>query len=341
MSPTCFLIFVLLSADPLASEPADTLPRAEAALLHLTAVQPDARREWLVKLEKRLVRANRLNLAAEAAEKMRLETAELLKQKQITVQLLQTLLDRTDDAERQAIGRMAGEYREKVVKRFKGNADEIARRLDAWQEMCEFWDEAHRPFERQDLFLDWLEKAILDVDSTPGEPAKPTAKQPIPVPQPPTPEKPPATHAKPPSTPIKPPAQPAKPPAEDHSSVVVNHSELSARIAGLNLNLRAFETELDEHKSFETSVLSEKLEMLKTLIQNRKDLSNVRDLLTTDEQKYLEKLRSTRPSIAQLGHRIAELRVKMTENAGNKSKTQSELETLDRLSKDLAGLAAE
>lgn len=311
------------------------------ALQYLTAMQPDARREWLVKLEKRLDRANRQNLAAEAAEKKRLETAKLLQQKQITVQLLQTLLDRTDDAEHKAIGRMAGEYREKVVKKFKGNAGEIADRLDAWQEMCEFWDEAKRPFERQDLFLDWLEKAIHDVDSTPVEPAKPTEKQLAPVPQPPTPEKSPAAREKPPITPIKHPAQPEKPPAEDHSSVVVNHSELSARIAGLNLNLRAFETELDEHKSWEVSVLSEKLEKLKTLVQNRKDLSNVRDLLTADEQKYLEKLRSPRPSIAQLGHRIAELRVKLTENAGEKSKTQSELEILDRLSKDLAGLAAE
>jgi hypothetical protein len=328
------------------------MSRGEAAMQRLTALQPAEQREWLLKLEKRLNRANQLNLKAEDAEKERLGTAALFKQKQITAEFLQSLIDQTDEREYDAICRMAHEYRKQVLAVFDGQKDKIAEYQNAGEKVYESWQLAGEPFEQQELILDWLEKAIRSTASknfgplppppkfltySKATPAKTIEKKPDPI------HPPPETPAKP-ATPSTAPrnSRPIKKPAEV-STVQVNHGELSARIAGLNMNLRALETELDERKNWDVAQLTAKIAKTKTIFQQRKDLQIVRDLLSDAEQKYIEKLRSPRAVIAQLGHNIANLRMKLTErNAAKPSKAHTDdLDALDQLSKELAGLAAE
>jgi hypothetical protein len=352
MTLPCLLIFVLLAAGPRDLESMDYMSRAEATLQRLTTMQPAEQREWLLQLEKRLNRANQLNLKAEDAQKERLRTAELLRQKQITADLLQTLIDQTEEREDIAIRRLVRDYRKQVLDTFAGQNDKIAEYQNAGEKVYESWQAAGEPFEQQDLILDWLEQAIRNtapksIGPIPSPPkfsastkvmsAKSLEKKTDPVyPAPEIPAKP-AT----PAITIK--NSPPEKRAADVSTVKVNHGELSARIAGLNMNLRALETELDEQKNWSAVQLTEKIAKLKTLVQQRKDLQIVRDLLSEEEQKFIEKLRSPRAVIAQLGQHIADLRMKLTErNAAEPSKAHSDdLAALEQLSKDLAGLTVE
>ena len=273
MTLPCLLILALLSADPSGSDSMDSMSRGEAAMQRLTALQPAEQREWLLKLEKRLDRANQLNLKAEDAEKERLRTAALFKQKQITAEFLQSLIDQTDEREYEAICRMAREYRKQVLAVFDGQKDKIAEYQNAGEKVYESWQLAGEPFEQQELILDWLEKAIRSTASKnlgplPPSPkfsscpkatsAKTIEKKPDPVlPSPETPAKP--------TTPaIAPRNNPPIKKSADVSAVHVNHGELSARIAGLNMNLRALETELDERKNWDVAQLTAKIAKTKT-----------------------------------------------------------------------------
>jgi hypothetical protein len=352
MTLPCLLILALLSADPSGSDSMDSMSRGEAAMQRLTALQPAEQREWLLKLEKRLNRANQLNLKAEDAEQERFRTAALFKQKHITAEFLQSLIDQTDEREYDAICRMAREYRKQVLAAFDGQKDKIAEYQNAGEKVYESWQLAGEPFEQQELILDWLEKAIRSTASKNPGPLPPSPKfssamkatsaktiEKKPDPVLPSPE----TPAKPTTPAIAPRNNPPIKKSADVSAVHVNHGELSARIAGLNMNLRALETELDERKNWDVAQLTAKIAKTKTIVQQRKDLQIVRDLLSDAEQKYIEKLRSPRAVIAQLGHHIAILRMKLTEiNAAEPSKAHADdLDALDQLSKELAGLAAE
>jgi hypothetical protein len=125
----------------------------------------------------------------------------------------------------------------------------------------------------------------------------------------------------------------------DISAVHVNREELSAQISGLNLNLRAVETELDERKNWDVKQLTAKIAGLKTLAQQRRDVVTVRDLLSDEDRKYVARPHSIRPIIAQLGGRIAGLRAALAD--GNSANPAADLDALDQLSQDLAALAAE
>jgi hypothetical protein len=125
----------------------------------------------------------------------------------------------------------------------------------------------------------------------------------------------------------------------DISAVHVNREELSAQISGLNLNLRALETEFDDQKNWDVKQLTAKIARLKTLAQQRRDVVAVRDLLNDEERKYVARPQSIRPIVAQIGGRIAGLRAALAD--GNSANPAADFDALDRLSKDLAALAAE
>jgi hypothetical protein len=122
----------------------------------------------------------------------------------------------------------------------------------------------------------------------------------------------------------------------DQSLVKVNSGELSALIGGVNLNLRALETELDEQKDWNADRLGVQVAKLKSLAQQRRDLISVRDLLSDEERKFVPRPKSIRPLVAEIGQHIAALRAKTAEGPN-----PADLEKLNQLSKDLAALTAE
>jgi hypothetical protein len=326
MSFPCVIIIALLAADPRSRQSADYSFLSEAALQRLQVMQPADQREWLLRLEKRLNRANHLNLKTEVAEQERLNTAALLRQKQLTAELLKKLIAQTDEREKIAIARLVRAYRSQVLETFPRQQDKIFERQNAWDKVYESWEKAEEPFDQQDQLLDWLEKAMHAV--------APKNIGPIPPPPKFTPDpkvKPAKSNPKKTTLP------------EKKSEVEVNRDELSTRIAGLNLNLRALETELDEQKNEDVDQLTAKMAKLKTLAQQRKDLMAVRDLLGEEDRKYIVKPQPPRAVIAQMGQHIAELRTKLSDGkpADRTATHSADLDKLDQLSKDLAALAAE
>ena len=310
MSLFRLLIVALAAVAPPSERSSAPNPLPEAALQRFKAMQPADQQQWLLRLEKRLNRANRLNLKPEDAEKERLAFAARLRQQPLSDDLLKELIEQTDEREKITIARSAGVYRKLVFEIFAGQQKKIFERQHAWEQLYKSWKKAEKPFEQQDRLLDWLEKAVQALASKNAAPIPPAPKftpdpkeQSIPLGQK-TAEHVGRIEQKP---------SPGKNPAAGvsntkTSAVEVNREELAARIAGLNMNLRALETELDEQKEWNVDQLTQKIGKLKTLVQQRNDLSIVRDLLSDEDQKYLVKFRSTCAVVAQMGQLIAHLR---------------------------------
>lgn len=143
------------------------------------------------------------------------------------------------------------------------------------------------------------------------------------------------------------PAAPQRPrPALTRSAVPagrINLDELSARIAGANLALRALEAELDEQRPWNARRLRSLIDRLEILVVRSNDLATFRGLLSPQERALVGRLESPQPAISLLAARIFEARTHAAgpDFTGTPSRRRAELRRLDELSRRLAELAAQ
>jgi hypothetical protein len=125
-------------------------------------------------------------------------------------------------------------------------------------------------------------------------------------------------------------------------AVEVNVDELSARIGGVNLELRALEAELDEDHRWDSRGLAPLIQRLGVLLQRAGDLAMFRELVPEAQRALAGELESPKAVIAQLGRRIFEARsfTASPDFSGTQAERQAELQRLDALSHQLPALAA-
>jgi hypothetical protein len=136
---------------------------------------------------------------------------------------------------------------------------------------------------------------------------------------------------------------PTRPGATPEEHAQINVEELAARIAGVNLSLRALEGELDESHEWNADRLEAVVQRLDILVLRQKDLGLFRDLIPAADQARVGRIEPGKKVIAALAARIAALRSRLqTEPApGDEPRRQATLKHLDELSDRLAGLAGE
>ena len=121
----------------------------------------------------------------------------------------------------------------------------------------------------------------------------------------------------------------------------VNLSELSARIAGSNLTLRALEAELDERGEWNATRLAPLLQRLKVLVVLHNDLKLCREVVPAGQRVLVGRLESPRSGVSLMGARIFEARTLASgaEFRGTEAQQGAELRALDELSRQLAQLS--
>jgi hypothetical protein len=126
-------------------------------------------------------------------------------------------------------------------------------------------------------------------------------------------------------------------------AVTVNVDELAARIAAVNLELRALESELDDPQRWDCPRLAPLAQRLKVLLRRWSDLSTYRDLVPESQQGLVGELESFQTIIPQLAQRLFEARTFAHSAAfsGTPAERQAELDGLDGLSRELAAHVAE
>jgi hypothetical protein len=154
---------------------------------------------WLRRLVARASRAARLTFDADEARRQEAKVHVELHQKVVTWQVLHTLIDEVDQREKSVINRLVRQYGNLVFDTFHKQIDTYNQRRQAWSDVFLDWEKAGKPFDQQDLLIDWLEVAIRS--------ATPSTNGPIP-------ERPKFVNEQPPA-PVAPsqPAETAKPPA--------------------------------------------------------------------------------------------------------------------------------
>ena len=115
-------------------------------------------------------------------------------------------------------------------------------------------------------------------------------------------------------------------------TVRVNLDELSARIAGYNLALRALEDELDGDGPWNADQLTPLVERLKTLLSRRADLSVFLEMVPHNDHARVGRLESPRSVVSGIGRRISDARTRAEQRA--------ELQRLDELSRQLAAMVS-
>jgi len=399
---------------------------------------PTDQRQWARELLARLDRVDRILPVSEDSQYERSEYVELidrkLRQGAISQSELAKLADITDQREKDAIERLARQFRVQVYKTFRQRRGVFTRRRMAWNRVLASWEEAGGAFEQQDRLIDWLELALQrsmpkTAGPLPSEPAfhlpkrdvatvshqemvpsEPTIapiepvivqdESSIPIPLEPVvnlPERnrrvaepeplaeiPPAVPKQPPGvveplavqpslvppSPVPPatvpPAEsPALPtPVEDApfverllhqvakpaldptppvaAGVKVNLEELTAHIAGANLELRALEAELDKQSTFNAKRLGPLVDRLSRLVVRENDLTLLLNLVSERERTLAGHLESPWVTISRLAAGIFEARTRAAGRGfqGTENQRQAELRHLDELSRELAGLAA-
>ena len=161
-----FFVFVGLAnaAPPKQSAKDDTPSKADpvqVALDHLQKLEPEAQLQWLKQLEIRANRAARLVFKSEEAKQQKDAIYAKLHQKTVTWPVLREVIFDTNMWEKDAIRRLSGQYQRVVFEAFRKDQNAYGERLQAWNSVKLNWQIAGSHFEKQDLLLDWLEKAIL------------------------------------------------------------------------------------------------------------------------------------------------------------------------------------
>jgi hypothetical protein len=144
----------------------------------------------------------------------------------------------------------------------------------------------------------------------------------------------------------QPPMRPARTPSSHKSAgedVQVDIKGLAARIAGVNLALRALEGDLEEKHEWNAEQLHAALSRLDILILRQKDLGLFRDLVPPAERGKAGTLESPRQALAALAARIAEARSRLggPQADGSDAGRRAALDRLDEISDRLAALASE
>ncbi len=124
-------------------------------------------------------------------------------------------------------------------------------------------------------------------------------------------------------------------------SVEIKQDELSVRISGCNLALRALEAELDEKGDWTPARLEPLVDRLKILVIRHNDLHLFREAVPAEKRSSIEPLASAQSVISQLAARIFEARGRTAgpDFTGKDSERQTELRRLQELSRRLAELA--
>ncbi|MEN6457708.1 MAG: hypothetical protein ABFC63_02155 [Thermoguttaceae bacterium] len=295
----------------------------------------DEQQAWLRRLEKREARAARITLKPNEAAKDIADFRGLLHRKLVTWPVLREAVEKTDAREQEAIKQLGQRYRTQVFTTLSAQLDEYGRWQEAWSVVLQSWKTSGSPFEQQDRLIDWLEAAIRSVSAkTPGVvPRRPefqVAAVGLPPPEP--------------SKTAKAVRTVRKPEIEGHArgdSPQVNIEELTSRIAGFNLALRAIEADLDEKGTWSAARLEPVVERLKILVVRRNDLDLFRDLTPADKRSELAKLDSPKAAMAQLGARIFAARTHTSgpQFQGTNAERRTESEQLETLSRRLAEMA--
>ena len=150
---------VLLLAPPVTGYGSDRFD-AEAELRLAVEMDPRQRRQWLLDIEARLDRANRLVLPKDEADEERARVQKMLRQKSVPTASLLQLLGELDTREKSAIDRLVRAYRVRTYRTFRSRAAELARRNEAWYRIFSAWERADRPFAGQGRLVVWLESAL-------------------------------------------------------------------------------------------------------------------------------------------------------------------------------------
>jgi len=141
----------------------------------------------------------------------------------------------------------------------------------------------------------------------------------------------------PPPIPDEPP-----PPVEPTPTIEVNLDELTARIAGVNLELRALEADLDQPWQWNAKRLGPLVDRLKGLMTRRNDLRLVLEIISPQERSSVDQLESPQAAISRLASKVFETRTRVTgpDFSGTEAQRRAELRHLDELSRELASLAS-
>ena len=127
----------------------------------------------------------------------------------------------------------------------------------------------------------------------------------------------------------------------NQDSVKVNVDELDARIAGCNLAIREFETQLDEKGAWNAARLEPLAERLKVLVERHGDLGLFRDVATKEQRSAVTELEGAKSAISQLGVRVVEARklADSPEFTGSDAERKAELDRLEAISRRLVELS--
>jgi len=153
------LTIMLLLACPVAGYGSDRFD-AEAELRLAVKMDPRQRRQWLLDIEARIDRANRLVLPKDEADDERARVRKMLRQKSVPTASLLQLLAEVDTREKSAIDRLVRVYRVRIYRTFGSRAAELVRRNEAWYRIYAAWEKADRPFAGQGRLVVWLESAL-------------------------------------------------------------------------------------------------------------------------------------------------------------------------------------
>ncbi len=297
-----------------------TPPDYKAVLLRVVRMDTVEQQQWLLLLEARLNRANRLVLDPEEAAKEQAGIHDLLRRKNISVAALLGLLQKLDAAEKT------------VADRLMPSAKPQAARWPQRGYHCELPSAPSQP-----------------PTETTGrnKPSEPRGLSPREVsPQ----DKPGCSPAVLSGCP-RPAKSIARPSAElllsaSSEAVVsvvptvrVNLDELSARIAGYNLMLRALEDELDGDGPWNAERLAPLVERLKILLIRRADLSVFLEIVPHNDRTRVGRLELPKSVVSRIGQRISDARTR-AEGLDSPAERRAELQRLDELSRQLTAMVS-
>ena len=146
-------------AAPPASLPEAISPSVYLELRHVAAMDRQQQRQWLQVMELRLDRATRMVLSAEQADAEKSRFYKLLRQDRVAQEVVLELMRTLDQREKEAINRLAREYRTEVYRTFRQQRD-VEQRWQRWEEVFAAWKKAGGPFATRDRLLGWLRGAI-------------------------------------------------------------------------------------------------------------------------------------------------------------------------------------
>ncbi len=290
-----------------------TPPDYKAVLLRVVRMDTAEQQQWLLSLEARLNRANLLVLDPDEAAKEQAEIRDLLRRENISVTSLLELLRKLDAAEKAVADRLMPPVKPQAAR---------------WPECgyrCELPSAPSQPM-------------IETTDR--NKTSEPRGLSPRKV----------LLQDKPGSLPAvlsgrpRPARSIARPSAElllsaSSEAVVsvaptvrVNLDELSARVAGCNLTLRALEDDLDATGPWNADQLAPLVERLNTLLSRRADLSVFLEMVPLKDRARVGRLESPRSVVSRIGRRISDARTHAEQRA--------ELQRLDELSRRLTAMAS-